>query len=361
MIRPWRRLPVAPTIWLPCRSPTASPRPSPPGSSRWSPILPLLVAEFVVWLGFGALLPVMPLYFRDHGVDLATLGLVVAAWPAARLVGEPIFGWVADRTAARPADGRRRRRWPASSSSCRSSSSAPLPFILLRGARRALDRDVRPGRPRLHHRRDAARATRRGVRAVRRGADGRAAVRPGDRRRSARRSFGGIGVRLRVRRRQLDRGGRVSIGLRVRETGPEPRPVAAADLLRRRPSSRRRPALVAADGRAGRASTPTRAAAPPRTGCCSPRSSSTSAANFAAGTYDVIWSLYPRAASAPARADRAHVRDVRAADPRSCRRTSAGASTAARSSGSSCSAAWRRRSPASLYTRHAEPGAGRSR
>lgn len=65
--------------------------------ARWSAILPLLVAELVVWLGFGALLPIMPLYFRDHGVDLATLGLVIAAWPAARLVGEPIFGWLADR------------------------------------------------------------------------------------------------------------------------------------------------------------------------------------------------------------------------------------------------------------------------
>jgi MFS family permease len=64
----------------------------------WSPILPILVAEFVVWLGFGAILPIMALYFRDHGVDFATLGIVVAAWPAARLIGEPIFGWVADRT-----------------------------------------------------------------------------------------------------------------------------------------------------------------------------------------------------------------------------------------------------------------------
>jgi MFS family permease len=70
--------------------------------STWSPILPLLVAEFVVWLGFGALLPVMPLYFTEHGVDFRTLGVVVAAWPAARLVGEPIFGWLADRTARVP-------------------------------------------------------------------------------------------------------------------------------------------------------------------------------------------------------------------------------------------------------------------
>ena len=66
-------------------------------SRRWSAILPLLAAELIVWLGFGALLPVMPLYFTEHGVNLQTLGVVVAAWPAARLVGEPIFGWLADR------------------------------------------------------------------------------------------------------------------------------------------------------------------------------------------------------------------------------------------------------------------------
>ena len=64
----------------------------------WGGILPLLVAEFVVWLGFGGLLPVLPLYFVEQGIDLATLGLVIAAWPAARLVSEPIFGWLADRT-----------------------------------------------------------------------------------------------------------------------------------------------------------------------------------------------------------------------------------------------------------------------
>jgi MFS family permease len=65
---------------------------------RWNAILPLLAAELIVWLGFGALLPIMPIYFTEHGVDLRTLGIVVAAWPAARLVGEPVFGWVADRT-----------------------------------------------------------------------------------------------------------------------------------------------------------------------------------------------------------------------------------------------------------------------
>lgn len=69
---------------------------------RWHSLIPLMGAELVLWVGFGALIPVMPLYFRDHGVDLATLGVVVAAWPAARFVFEPIFGWLADRTARKP-------------------------------------------------------------------------------------------------------------------------------------------------------------------------------------------------------------------------------------------------------------------
>src|SRR5260221_5906679 len=65
---------------------------------QWGGIAPLLLAEFIVWLGFGGLLPVLPLYFTSHGVDFTTLGLVIAAWPAARLIGEPVFGWLADRT-----------------------------------------------------------------------------------------------------------------------------------------------------------------------------------------------------------------------------------------------------------------------
>jgi MFS family permease len=69
---------------------------------RWGPILPLLIAEFIVWLGFGGLLPVLPIYFAEQGIDLATLGLVIAAWPAARLISEPVFGWLADRTARVP-------------------------------------------------------------------------------------------------------------------------------------------------------------------------------------------------------------------------------------------------------------------
>ena len=69
---------------------------------RWRPILPLLGAESIIWIGFGAIVPILPLYMSDNGVDPVTLGLIVAAWPAARLLAEPLFGWAADRTARVP-------------------------------------------------------------------------------------------------------------------------------------------------------------------------------------------------------------------------------------------------------------------
>ncbi|HEX5828157.1 MAG TPA: MFS transporter [Candidatus Limnocylindrales bacterium] len=64
--------------------------------AQWGPMLPLLIAEATIWAGFGALLPILPIYFTQHGVSLPMLGLVVAAWPIARLVGEPVFGRIAD-------------------------------------------------------------------------------------------------------------------------------------------------------------------------------------------------------------------------------------------------------------------------
>ena len=70
-------------------------------NDRWRPIVPILVAEFMAVVGFGALLPVLPLYVVEQGVDTTTLGIILAAWPAARLVFEPIFGWLADRTSRR--------------------------------------------------------------------------------------------------------------------------------------------------------------------------------------------------------------------------------------------------------------------
>ena len=69
---------------------------------RWRPLLPILVAEFIILLGFGALLPVLPMYVVEHGIDVPTLGLIAAAWSIAKLIAEPIFGYLADRTSRKP-------------------------------------------------------------------------------------------------------------------------------------------------------------------------------------------------------------------------------------------------------------------
>lgn len=70
--------------------------------TRWRRVLPILVAEFVLLVGFGALLPILPLYVVEQGIDQATLGVILAAWPGARLGAEPLFGWLADRAARKP-------------------------------------------------------------------------------------------------------------------------------------------------------------------------------------------------------------------------------------------------------------------
>ncbi len=70
-------------------------------NEHWRPIVPIFVAEFMAVVGFGALLPVLPLYVTEQGVDPATLGVILAAWPAARLIFEPVFGWLADRSSRR--------------------------------------------------------------------------------------------------------------------------------------------------------------------------------------------------------------------------------------------------------------------
>ena len=69
--------------------------------NRWRPLLPVFIAEFVILLGFGALLPILPLYVTQHQVDVPTLGLITAAWAIAKLVSEPIFGYLADHSGRR--------------------------------------------------------------------------------------------------------------------------------------------------------------------------------------------------------------------------------------------------------------------
>ena len=69
---------------------------------RWRPLLPLFSVQMIVTIGFGALLPVLPLYVEEHGIDASGLGVIVAAWAVAKLIFEPVFGWWADRHSRKP-------------------------------------------------------------------------------------------------------------------------------------------------------------------------------------------------------------------------------------------------------------------
>lgn len=69
---------------------------------RWGPLVPILLAEFIVLLGFGALLPVMPLFIQEQGIDATMLGIIIAGWPIGKLFFEPLGGWFADRHSRKP-------------------------------------------------------------------------------------------------------------------------------------------------------------------------------------------------------------------------------------------------------------------
>ena len=51
---------------------------------RWHALLPVFAVQMIVTIGFGALLPVLPLYIQEHGIDPSGLGVIVAAWAVAR-------------------------------------------------------------------------------------------------------------------------------------------------------------------------------------------------------------------------------------------------------------------------------------
>ncbi len=69
---------------------------------HWGPLLPILAATFIAMLGFGAMIPVLPLFVTEKGIDVATLGLIVAGWAIGKLIFEPVFGWWADSHSRKP-------------------------------------------------------------------------------------------------------------------------------------------------------------------------------------------------------------------------------------------------------------------
>ena len=62
----------------------------------------IFVIVFVDLLGFSLILPLLPFYARTFGVSDFVIGLLVASYAAAQLIGAPILGRLSDRFGRRP-------------------------------------------------------------------------------------------------------------------------------------------------------------------------------------------------------------------------------------------------------------------
>lgn len=57
---------------------------------------------FVVMLGYGIVIPILPFYIENMGAGGTELGLLVAAYAVMRLICGPFWGWLSDRVGRRP-------------------------------------------------------------------------------------------------------------------------------------------------------------------------------------------------------------------------------------------------------------------
>ncbi|MFZ5810373.1 MAG: MFS transporter [Chloroflexota bacterium] len=67
-----------------------------------SRLLTIFVIVFVDLLGFGLILPLLPYYAETYGASAAMVGLLVASYAGAQLIGAPLLGRLSDRYGRRP-------------------------------------------------------------------------------------------------------------------------------------------------------------------------------------------------------------------------------------------------------------------
>ncbi len=67
-----------------------------------SRLLTIFLIVFVDLLGFGLILPLLPYYADSYGATPVIVGLLVASYAAAQLVGAPLLGRLSDRLGRRP-------------------------------------------------------------------------------------------------------------------------------------------------------------------------------------------------------------------------------------------------------------------
>jgi len=66
------------------------------------PLFSIFLIVFIDMLGFGLILPLLPYYAETFGASDTVVGLLVASYAAAQLIGAPILGRFSDRFGRRP-------------------------------------------------------------------------------------------------------------------------------------------------------------------------------------------------------------------------------------------------------------------
>ncbi len=66
------------------------------------PLFSIFLIVFIDMLGFGLILPLLPYYAETFGASDTIIGLLVASYAAAQLIGAPILGRFSDRFGRRP-------------------------------------------------------------------------------------------------------------------------------------------------------------------------------------------------------------------------------------------------------------------
>jgi MFS family permease len=65
-------------------------------------LLIIFLTVFIDLLGFGIVIPLLPIYSRRHGVGAETVGFLMASFSAMQFVFAPLWGRISDRVGRRP-------------------------------------------------------------------------------------------------------------------------------------------------------------------------------------------------------------------------------------------------------------------
>jgi multidrug resistance protein len=71
-------------------------------SKSRSPLVIIFITIFIDLIGFGIVIPVLPLYAERYGASEATVGILLAVYSAMQFVFAPILGKLSDRVGRRP-------------------------------------------------------------------------------------------------------------------------------------------------------------------------------------------------------------------------------------------------------------------